>query len=79
VQTALAPVPHVILLKPSDRLEESLAILGERVGPEERAHVERLNWTFLANPSNARLATHTVLTGRWPVEALCEEVLALLA
>ena len=79
VQVALAPVPHVILLKPALRLDESLAILGERFPPEERDEAERENWTFLRNPSNERLATHTVLTGRRKLEEVCEEIMRLLA
>ena len=78
VQAALAPVPHVILLLPSTNIEEAIAILSERARPEHREHEARVNWTFLKSPSNGRLATHTVVTGRRPLEEICEEVLALV-
>jgi hypothetical protein len=82
VQAALAPVPHVILLLPSPDIEESLAILAERmrpdIPPEHREADAQINRGFLTSPCNARLTTATVYTGRRPVEEVCDEVLALI-
>ncbi|EYD76121.1 putative Shikimate kinase [Rubellimicrobium mesophilum DSM 19309] len=78
VQAALAPVPHVILLLPSPDLEESLGILSERVPPDGREEVAELNRGFLTSPSNARLATTTIHTGRRSPEEVCEDILTLI-
>ena len=68
----------MILLLPSTNIEEAIAILSERARPEHREREARVNWTFLKCPSNGRLATHTVVTGRRPLDEVCEEVLALV-
>jgi shikimate kinase len=82
IQAALAPVPHVILLLPSPDLDESLAILTERLPqgmqPEDREEMVCDNRHFLMSPCNAFLAKATVYTGRRPVEEVSEEVLTLI-
>lgn len=78
VKAALAPVPHVILLLPSPDVEEAVRILSERVPPDGRDEVAELNRGFLTNPSNARLATTTVYTGRRSPEEVCEEILVFI-
>ncbi len=88
VRAALAPHPNVILLLPSPDMEESIAILHDRIlqrvaeyaeeGEDYRWAIEE-NKQFILHPSNARLAKATVYAGdRTPVE-ICEEIVQLVS
>jgi len=83
-QEALA-THTVVLLLPSDNVEESLPLLTERVREavpdlpiEILETLDGMNRYFLEHPANGVLADHTVFTNeRTPAET-CDEIVALL-
>lgn len=87
VQRAMAPYPHIILLLPSPDLDESVAILNERLAKMlveqagfEEAHPEVLaaNETFIRHPSNFQLARLIVYTRDRSPQETTEEIIRWL-
>ena len=77
VQQALRPFPHVVLLVPTDDVDESLRILTERGGPGPDMQ-PNINEHFLRHPSNRSLARHVVHTAGKTLDETCAEVWALI-
>jgi hypothetical protein len=82
---ALAPFPHVIFLLPTPGIEESAAILRQRLHEDEPDFVDAtlddimaINSTFINHPSNIRLATMTVYTAGKTSDETCAEILQKL-
>jgi shikimate kinase len=72
-RAALAPYANVVLLLPSPDLDESTAILQDRM--QHKVGGVELTRHLLTHPSNGRLATLTVATdGRTP-EEICDEIM----
>ena len=73
VQQILAPYPNVVLLLPSETLEESLQILNDRTGyvPDGNPHI---NEHFLRHHSNYSLAKFTVYGNGRMAEEICDEI-----
>ncbi|MEO7716578.1 MAG: shikimate kinase [Capsulimonas sp.] len=74
VQTALAPIPNVVLLRPSDDHNESLQILEAR----DSIQVDGMdgNLFFLKSPEAP--ATHIIVTeGRTPAQT-CDDIIAMI-
>ena len=83
VEQALAPYPHVILLLPSPDLEESSAILKDRLirklteaGRGYSKELFELNDYFLRHPSNRRFAKRIIYTRDKTPEDICAEILS---
>ena len=77
VQRALSPFPNVVLLVPTDDVDEALRILTERGGPGPDMQ-PNINEHFLRHPSNRTLARHVVYTAGRTLDETCAEVLALV-
>jgi len=76
VQQALAPFPNVVLLLPSENLDESIQILAERtegLAPSGFDHT-----VFVKHPSNHRLARHIVYTKGETPEQTRDRIIVLL-
>lgn len=85
VETALAPYPNVILLLPSPDLDESVAILKDRLtrmlieaGKEFTDELFELNEYFVKHPSNRRLAKRVLYNKGKTPEATCDELVQKL-
>lgn len=88
VSAALAPYPNVVLLLPSEDMDESMTILHGRILERVAEYAEEgedYSWAieenkhFVLHPSNMRLAKATVYTdGRSPEET-CEEIVQLVS
>lgn len=88
VRAALAPHPNVILLLPSADMDESIAILHDRILKRVAEYAEEgedYSWAvdenkrFILHPSNTRLAKATVYTkDKSPVE-VCKEIVQLVS
>lgn len=74
IRKALAPFANVILLQPSPDLEESIAFLAQRVGPE----LEEVNAHYIHHSANRELARATIYTIDKTPQQICEEVLQVL-
>ena len=86
VQSAFAPYPNVILLLPSPNLDESAAILKNRLirmlteaGKEFTDELFELNEYFVKHPSNHQLAKWVIYTKDKPPEEICAELVLKLA
>lgn len=82
---ALMPFDVVLLLPDAD-IDHSASILRARIAAKEATLTEdtldaitAFNRTFLAGPSNALLANHTVYTAGQTPEQTCEAILASFA
>jgi shikimate kinase len=85
VENALAPYPHVILLLPSPDLEESVAILRNRLTrmltearKDYRDELFELNEYFVRHPSNHQLAKRVLYTKDKTPENICDEIVQIL-
>ena len=87
VRAALRPFPYVVLLLPCRDPAEALKILTGRLrkdrspteaGAAAAEQFREINRTFIEHPSNARLATHTVLTADRTPEQSSGEIAALV-
>jgi len=85
VEKALAPYPYVILLLPSEDVEEVMRVLTERFRalvpdcPDDIfQQVMEVNRHFVESPANARLATHTFYTSDQTPAETCAKILAAL-
>ncbi len=85
VAQALSPYPHVILLLPSPNMDESAAILKERliqmltaVGKTYSDELFVLNEQFAKHPSNHQLAKEIVYTKDKTPEKICDELVQKL-
>jgi hypothetical protein len=78
VQTALAKIPHVILLLPSSDLDSSERTLRERFPPEvaDMPGLPELNEYYIDHASNRTLATLVVYTDQKSPQAVVDEILA---
>lgn len=76
VKRTLAPYPYVILLLPSDDLDESIQILNERndYTPDGTLNI---NEHFVKHHSNYELAKFTVYTKDKIPDETCNEILSL--
>lgn len=77
VQNILAPYTYVILLLPSQDVEESINILNERA-EFLREMKPNINEHFIKHHSNYDLAKYTVYTKDKTPEETCAEILGLL-
>ncbi len=84
VENALAPHQNVILLLPSPDLDESVAILNERILKRIEALGTGYAWAveenkhFVHHPSSHKLAKTTIYTkGKTPQET-CQEIIQML-
>jgi shikimate kinase len=76
VQTALAPISNVVLLRPSDDDNESLEILEAR----DSIQVDGMdgNLFFLKSPDIEALASHVIITeGKTPAQT-CDDILTVI-
>jgi len=88
VRATLAPHPNVILLLPSADVDESMAILHDRILERVAEYAEEgedYSWAieenkhFIRHPSNMQLAKATVyIQGKSPEET-CEEIVQLVS
>jgi hypothetical protein len=76
IEHVLLPFKNVVLLLPSEDIEESLEILAERRGYDDSTR--DLNRHFLEHPSNRRLAKHIVFTKNKTEEMVAQEVIQLV-
>ena len=74
-QRILAPYRFIFLLLPSPDVQESLAILEQRIG-KTSVHPNP-NKHFLEHPANARLAKFTVFTKGKTVQETANEIMRL--
>ncbi len=88
VSAALAPHPNVILLLPSADLDESIAILQDRLLERVAEYAEwgeDYSWAiaenrhFILHPSNRRLAKVTVYTKDRSPEETCQEIVQFVS
>lgn len=86
VEDALAPYPYVILLLPSPDLDESIAILKNRLtrmlteaGKAFTDELFELNQDFIQHPSNHQLAKQVIYTKDKTPENVCDEIMQMLA
>lgn len=82
VEHVLAPYPNVVLLLPSANVEESAAILKERLirflneaGKTFTGELFELNRYFIEHPANYRLAKLIIYTKDKTPDAICDEIL----
>jgi shikimate kinase len=85
VEKALTPYPNVILLLPSPDLDESVAMLQDRLirmlieaGKDYSDELFELNEYFIKHPSNHRLARIVLYTKDKTPEDICDEILQKL-
>lgn len=85
VENALAPYPNVILLLPSPDLDESAAILKNRLirmlteaGKAFTDELFELNKYFIQHPSNHQLAKQVIYTKDKTPENICDEIMRKL-
>jgi shikimate kinase len=85
VEKTLAPYPNVILLLPSQDLDESAEILKRRLtqmltgaGKEFTDELFELNEYFIRHPSNHRLAKRVIYTKDKTPEEICDEIVEKL-
>jgi shikimate kinase len=85
VENALAPYPNVILLLPSPDLNESIAILKNRLtrmlteaGKAFTDELFELNKYFIEQPSNHQLAKIVIYTKDKTPKEVCDEILQKL-
>jgi shikimate kinase len=85
VEKALAPLQHVVLLLPSEDLNESTRILNQRFTELLRREVGRvdaglldLNEFFVKHPSNHKLAKYVVYTNGNSPEQTADEIVERL-
>jgi shikimate kinase len=85
VEKTLAPYPNVILLLPSQDLDESAEILKRRLtqmltgaGKEFTDELFELNEYFIRHPSNHRLAKRVSYTKDKTPEEICDEIVQKL-
>jgi shikimate kinase len=85
VERALAPYPNVILLLPSPDLDESVALLKNRLtrmlteaGKEFTDELFELNKYFIKHPSNHQLAKLVIYTKDKTPERICDELVQKL-
>lgn len=76
IEQAMEPFKNVVLLLPSEDVEESLDILSARRGYDDETRA--LNRHFLEHPSNRRLAKHVVLTKDKTEDSVANEVIQLV-
>lgn len=88
VRATLEPHPHVILLLPSPDMDESMAILHERILQRVAEYAEEgedYSWAveenkyFTLHPANMRLAKATVYTNGRSPEETCQEIVRLVS
>ncbi|MEX1071016.1 MAG: shikimate kinase [Anaerolineales bacterium] len=82
VEKAMAPFDNVILLLPSEDVDQSVKILNERFEQLLQREVGEvdpkllgLNDHFTKHPSNFRLAKHIVYTDGKTAEETCDEII----
>jgi shikimate kinase len=85
VEKALSPHPNVILLLPAPEVDESAAILRDRLtrmltaaGRDFTEDLFELNEYFLRQPSNRRLAKQVIYTQDKTPETICAELVQKL-
>ncbi|MDA0245959.1 MAG: shikimate kinase [Chloroflexi bacterium] len=86
VQEILAPYPNVVLIRPSEKAEESLQFLLKQIRNNESKNLHRLNdeyinkdnKIFLENPSNNTLAKFVIYTKGKTPEETCEKICQLI-
>jgi shikimate kinase len=86
VENALAPFPNVFLLLPSADVDESAAILQDRLirmleadGKTYSDELFELNEYFIRHPANYQLAKQIIYTKDKTPESICNEIAANLA
>ncbi|HEX5322425.1 MAG TPA: shikimate kinase [Capsulimonadaceae bacterium] len=72
-RAALAPFQHVVLILPSEDLDESIRVLRERM-PESPEDIHEVNAHFVHHHSNSDLAKIVVYTSGKAPEQTCDEI-----
>ena len=84
-QKVLAPFPHVVLLMPAPEIDQSAAVLRDRISAKmpqlsdtSLDYLTTLNLDFMSSPSNARLAKETIYTNGQTPQQTCDAIIQIV-